>query len=102
MAILFTGTMMKAMVGPGEVLLTMAGKQKLCAALYAGILTANVILNILCIPLFGLAGAAIASAIATGIEALLLHITVHRTLGISLFAFARPQLVHVPAKASSP
>ncbi len=102
MAILFAGIMMKAMVGPGEVLLTMAGKQKLCATLYAGILTANVILNILCIPLFGLVGAALASAIATGIEALLLHITVRRTLGIALFAFASPQPVPVPAKASSP
>lgn len=102
MAILFAGTLAKAAVGPGEVLLAMAGRQKLCAMLYAGILVANVTLNIVCLPLFGLAGAALAAALATALEALLLHITVRRTLGISLFAFASPPLLSVPAKAISP
>lgn len=90
MAILFAGIMMKALVGPGEVLLSMAGKQKLCASLYAIILGFNVVLNIICIPVFGLAGAAIASALATCLEAVLLHITARKTLGIVLFAFSRP------------
>lgn len=102
MAILFAGALAKALVGPGEVLLTMAGRQKLCASLYAGILAANIGLNIVCIPLFGLAGAALATALATGLEALLLHIAVRRTLGIALFAFTSPPLLSVPAKAVSP
>ncbi|CAN7312341.1 lipopolysaccharide biosynthesis protein [Rhizobium sp. LjRoot30] len=90
MAILFAGILCKAMIGPGEVLLTMAGRQKLCVVLYAGALTANILLNITLIPLFGLVGAASAAAGAMMVEALLLHIAVRRSLGIVLFAFADP------------
>ncbi|MBT9373155.1 lipopolysaccharide biosynthesis protein [Rhizobium sp. CSW-27] len=90
MLVLFAGILAKASIGPGEVLLNMAGRQSLCVALYAGILSVNVALNILLIPRFGLTGAAGATAIAMGVEALLLHVAVRRTLGIVLFAFARP------------
>ena len=99
MAIFFAGMLAKAIVGPGEVLLTMAGRQRLCAALYAGILGVNIVLNIICIPLFGLAGAAMAVALATLVEAILLHVTVRRTLGITLFAFARQTPPSDQAKA---
>ncbi len=90
MAILLAGILAKALVGPAETLLMMAGKQNICVALYAGALTANVTLNILLIPHFGIEGAAIATASAMGVEAVLLHLAVRRTLGIALFAFARP------------
>lgn len=90
MFILFSGILAKAMVGPGEVLLTMAGRQKLCVFLYAGALGANIGLNVTLIPLFGLAGAAGATAAAMMVEALLLHLAVRRALGIVLFAFADP------------
>ncbi|MGF0539689.1 lipopolysaccharide biosynthesis protein [Agrobacterium sp. ES01] len=91
MAILFLGSLSKALVGPGEVLLTMAGKQKLCVALYAGALGANIALSVTLIPLYGITGAAIATAVATLIEAILLHVAIRRSLGIVLFAFADPQ-----------
>ena len=90
MAILFAGILGKALVGPGEVLLTMAGRQKLCVLLYVGALGTNIGLNVTLIPHFGLAGAAIATAAAMLVEALLLHVAVRRTLGIVLFAFANP------------
>ena len=90
MAILFAGSLTKALIGPAETLLTMAGKQTLCVILYVGALTANIVLNITLIPLFGLTGAAVATAAATMTEALLLHIAVRRSLGIVLFAFADP------------
>ena len=90
MAILFAGIMAKALVGPGEVLLTMAGKQTLCVFLYAGALTANILLNVTLIPIFGLTGAAAAAAGAMMVEAILLHLAVRRALGIVLFAFADP------------
>ena len=77
-------------VGPGEVLLTMAGRQKLCVLLYVGALGTNIGLNVTLIPHFGLAGAAVATAAAMLVEALLLHVAVRRTLGIVLFAFANP------------
>lgn len=90
MVILFAGSLAKAMVGPGEVLLTMAGKQTLCVWLYVGALATNITLNVTLIPLFGLTGAALATASATLVEAVLLHVAVRRSLGILLFAFANP------------
>ncbi|MFB9952783.1 lipopolysaccharide biosynthesis protein [Rhizobium puerariae] len=98
MAILFAGILAKSMVGPGEVLLSMAGRQKLCVLLYAVTLLANIGLNIALIPRFGLTGAAMATASAMIIEAILLHIAVRRTLGIVLFAFADP-MPSDPSKA---
>jgi len=90
MAILLTGILAKALVGPAETLLMMAGKQNMCVLLYAGALAANVSLNLLLIPRLGIEGAAIATATAMGVEAVLLHFAVRRALGIVLFAFATP------------
>ena len=99
MAILFCGILSKSMIGPGEVLLTMAGKQKLCVLLYVGALAANVVLNVTLIPLFGLPGAAAATASAMVVEAVLLHIAVRRSLGIVLFVFADPMTLFPATKA---
>ena len=90
MVILFLGIMCKASVGPGEVLLTMAGEQSLCVKLYVVALAANIGLNVALIPLYGIEGAAYAAALAMLVEAILLHVAVRRRLGITLFAFARP------------
>ena len=54
--------MAMAVVGPAEAFLTMAGRQKLCVVLYALALTSNLVLNVTLIPLFGLTGAAFATA----------------------------------------
>jgi O-antigen/teichoic acid export membrane protein len=93
MAILLAGILARALVGPAEVLLTMADKQMLCVYLYAVALVANVGLNVALIPHFGIEGAAIAGATAMAIEALLLHVVVRRALGISLFALTRRSAV---------
>jgi len=90
MVILFLGIMCKASVGPGEVLLTMAGEQSLCVKLYCVALAANIGLNLILIPPFGIQGAATAAALAMLVEAILLHVAVRRRLKITLFAFARP------------
>ncbi|MEW9613732.1 lipopolysaccharide biosynthesis protein [Shinella sp. S4-D37] len=90
MFILFVGILAKALIGPGEVLLTMAGQQKLCVVVYAVALTANIGFNVTLIPLFGLTGAAAATAGAMIVEALLLHLVVRWKLSIILFAFANP------------
>lgn len=91
MAILFAGILTKASIGPAEILLSMAGHQNLCVGVYAVTLAAAIAFYVVLIPLFGLTGAAIAAAGAIMIETLLLHIAVRRTLGITLFVFARPQ-----------
>ncbi|CCM77480.1 oligosaccharide flippase family protein [Rhizobium mesoamericanum] len=90
MAILLAGILAKALVGPAETLLMMAGKQNVCVLLYAVALGANISLNLLLIPRLGIEGAAIATASAMGVEAVLLHFAVRRALGIALFAFATP------------
>jgi O-antigen/teichoic acid export membrane protein len=102
MAILFAGIMAKALVGPAEAFLTMAGQQKLCVALYAVALVCNLALNVTMIPMFGLAGAAIATAGAMFVEAILLHVAVRRTFGIVLFAFADPHARTIKAEAPRP
>ncbi len=89
MAILLAGILVKALVGPAEVLLTMADKQMLCVYLYAAALVANISLNVILIPHFGIEGAAIAGAAAMTVEALLLHLAVRHALGITLFALIR-------------
>lgn len=90
MFILFAGILAKALVGPGEVLLTMSGEQTLCVIVYAVALAANITFNVTLIPLFGITGAAVATASAMVVEALLLHIAVRGKLSIILFAFANP------------
>ncbi|WP_026203574.1 lipopolysaccharide biosynthesis protein [Rhizobium giardinii] len=102
MAILFAGIMAKALVGPAEALLTMAGRQTLCVALYAGALVANLLLNVTLIPMFGLLGAAFATTGAMVVEAILLHVAVRRTFGIVLFAFADPHTRPIKAEATRP
>ncbi len=92
MAILLAGILAKALIGPAETLLMMAGKQNLCVALYAGALAANVGLNLLLIPHYGIVGTAIATASAMAVEAILLHVFVRRALGFALFAFATPSI----------
>jgi O-antigen/teichoic acid export membrane protein len=90
MVILFVGILAKCSVGPGEVLLAMAGEQKLCMKLYAVALAANLVFNVLLVPLYGIEGAALAAAGAMFVEAILLHVAVRYKLSIILFVFARP------------
>lgn len=85
MMILFLGIMAKAMVGPAEVLLTMAGEQKVAVFVYGSALAVNIALNVTLIPVIGITGAAAATAVAMMVEALMLHIAVRRRLGIVLF-----------------
>ncbi|MDF1608026.1 lipopolysaccharide biosynthesis protein [Hoeflea sp. YIM 152468] len=90
MVVLFAGIIAKAMIGPGEVLLTMAGELRICAMIYAMALAANLGLNVVLIPVWGLLGAATATATAMAIEAGLLHLVIRRRLGIVMFIAARP------------
>jgi O-antigen/teichoic acid export membrane protein len=57
---------------------------------YAAALAANITFNVTLIPLFGITGAAVATAGAMMVEALLLHLAVRGKLSIILFAFANP------------
>ena len=101
MTILFAGILAKALVGPCELLLIMAGRQTLCGYLYAGVLAVAVVLNVVLIPAFGIQGAAAASAAAMSLEALLLYLAVRRALGIVSFAFARSATITPNARLAA-
>ncbi|MEO5758354.1 MAG: lipopolysaccharide biosynthesis protein, partial [Mesorhizobium sp.] len=91
--LLVFGVVARAAVGPCESLLTMSGNQNICAAVYAMTLAFNIALNVVLIPLFGLWGAAMATAFAMIFEASALSFTVWRKLGIVM-------LIFVPAKGA--
>ncbi|MET3615885.1 O-antigen/teichoic acid export membrane protein [Rhizobium aquaticum] len=88
LAILLVGILAKASIGPGEALLSMVGEQRRCVVIYATALAVNLGLNVTLIPHYGLYGVAIATSGAMVFEAVALHITIRRTLGIALSAFA--------------
>lgn len=87
LTILVFGILARASIGPVESLLTMAGHQNRVAAIFGVALLANVVLNLLLIPPFGLYGACTATALAMGIEAALIVMAVRRTFGIQVFIF---------------
>lgn len=70
----------------------MTGNQNICAFVYALTLAVNVALSVALIPIFGLWGAAIATAGSMIFEASALSFTVWRRLGIvmAIFVPARP------------
>jgi O-antigen/teichoic acid export membrane protein len=102
MMILFIGILAKSLIGPGEVLLTMAGKQKICVMVYAIALTANLALNITLIPIYGITGAAFATSGSVILEAILLFFTIKSHLGIHMFALAASQKLPTQSASLSP
>jgi len=83
--VLVLGVVARASVGPAESLLTMSGNQNVCAMIYGATLAVSIGLNLVLIPTHGLWGAAVATAVAMGVEAALLTLTVWRRLGILMF-----------------
>ena len=84
MFILFAGIAVKAFIGPGEALLTMAGQQKICALIYLAVLLVNIAGNVALIPRMGINGAAVATMCAMFAEAILLYVVIRVRLGISM------------------
>lgn len=84
MLILVVGFLMRAAMGPAEFLLNMAGEQVAGARIYMFTAALNIALNFALIPLFGLYGAAAATATATSVAAVLCAIVAHRKLGLRI------------------
>lgn len=89
--LLCVGVVARSAVGPAESLLTMSGNENICALVYALTLVLNVALSVALIPLFGLWGAAVATATSMVFEASALSFTVWRRLGIAMAIFVRAQ-----------
>lgn len=81
------GLLVRASIGPAESILTMAGEQRICAAVYAGTFLVNLILNYSLIPHFGLMGAAVATSLALGLETLAVYLAVRWRLKLRCSIF---------------
>ena len=88
MFILGVGPLARATVGPVERLLNMVGEQRACAVVYAAAFAANIALCVMLIPLFGVAGAAIAISGAMVLEAALLFGVAKQRLGLHVLHLA--------------
>jgi O-antigen/teichoic acid export membrane protein len=91
MFILAVGPLARATVGPVERLLNMVGEQRACAMVYAAAFATNIALCIVLIPLFGVAGAAVAISTAMILEAVLLFWVTRQRLGLHVFIW-RPKV----------
>ncbi|MEQ9146082.1 MAG: polysaccharide biosynthesis C-terminal domain-containing protein [Parvibaculaceae bacterium] len=85
LAILMAGLVIQALAGPGEDLLNMLGEERACAATFVVSLLVNVALNFALIPVLGIVGAALATAVSVGVRSLALTWLVHRRLGFHIF-----------------
>jgi len=91
LAILCVGQLVNATMGSVGILLNMSGHERDTVRGVAVGFAANVVLNAVLIPPFGIVGAATATASATVIWNLLLHRTVWKRLGIQSSALGRVQ-----------
>jgi O-antigen/teichoic acid export membrane protein len=89
--ILAFGLLARAAIGPIERLLNMLGEQRVCALVHAGAFVVNLALCFILIPLFGVAGAAIATAIALIFESVWLFVVTKRRLGFHVFIWGRKE-----------
>ncbi len=80
------GLLVRAAIGPMQVLLSMCGCQKQCAIVLLVVLAFNVGLNVLLIPLYGLMGTAIATMASMLLESALLAWIAHSRFGFPLLA----------------
>jgi O-antigen/teichoic acid export membrane protein len=101
--ILSAGILVRASIGPAEILLAMAGQQRIAAVVYVGTFVVNVALNIYLIPRYGLSGAAFAVSTSLIVETIALYTLIATRLGLRcsiLTAFGplrlRPARVEAP------
>ena len=91
MFLLAVGLLARAAIGPIERLLNMLGEQRICALVHAGAFAVNLCLCIALIPLFGPAGAAIATATALIFESVWLFVVTKKRLGFHVFIWGRAE-----------
>jgi O-antigen/teichoic acid export membrane protein len=87
MFIIAIGLLARASVGPAERLLNMLGARRSCALVYAGSFFIDLVLCVALIPWLGIAGAAIANAVALVFESLSLFLVAKYRLGLHCLIF---------------
>jgi O-antigen/teichoic acid export membrane protein len=91
MFIIGVGLLARASVGPAERVLNMLGERHSCALIYAGAFAINLVLCFVLIPRMGIAGAAVAGAIALVCESVSLFVVAKIRLGLHCFVFGPPR-----------
>jgi O-antigen/teichoic acid export membrane protein len=91
MFIIAIGLLARASVGPAERLLNMLGERRACALVYAGSFAINIGLCLALIPWLGIAGAAIANAVALTVESISLFFVAKYRLGLHCLIFGGPK-----------
>jgi len=89
MFVLAAGLMIRAAMGPVEFILNMLGEHKLCAAVLFGAAGLNLALNFALIPVYGLMGAASATAFSMALGALSMALAARKRLGLNCFIWQR-------------
>ena len=92
LAILALGELVGASLGSMGFLLYMSGEERRALTVLMATALLNVLLNLILIPLYGLAGAAIATACGQAVRLVLLYWLVVRHLGLSPLPFRRIKL----------
>ena len=82
--VLMIGLIVQAYAGPGEDLLTMLGHERVSAVSSALSLVLNIILNLILIPVYGVLGAAIATAVSIALRSFLLAWLVRKRLNMNI------------------
>lgn len=90
--ILGIGLLARASIGPAERMLSMLGQQNITAAVYLAAFIANLILNLLLIPRFGIMGAATGTVIALAGETVLLYLVARRRVGVHVLFAGGPKI----------
>lgn len=85
--ILAAGIIVRASIGPAEILLAMAGQQGIAAVVYVATFVVNVALNVVLIPRYGLSGAAFAVSISLVVETAALYTLIATRLGLHCSIF---------------
>lgn len=88
MFILAAGILVKAAMGPSDVILNMMGHQRVTALSLGAAAVVAVLLNLVLIPLWGVTGAAVATATAFATMALINGAALRRLEGLNLFVGA--------------
>ncbi len=84
MAILVVGFLARSAMGPAEFLLNMQGEQWRCAAVMLTAAALDIALNLILVPLYGLTGAAVATAVALTAAAMLNAAVAKARLGLDV------------------
>lgn len=82
--ILALGLVMASAMGPGEDVLTMLGQERACAMAFVAALAVTVGLNLALIPVFGMVGAAMATAAGLSARGMILAYLAQQRLGLTL------------------